>query len=180
MHSNYERISKMLFKNSFAFVTPQHVNFPKSFKWTTDNFKDVETQLSVGTWYETLLESTIALFSEFIDLNVQYLEKAWQIPFPREWSFCSDWIVGNAVAQRAFLWPCRNLFLYSILWICLTDFYFIIRAYPVSDDGDVICVALLFSNGFQHVWITRKWRVWKAQLPIREEMHSGWIVELSS
>lgn len=127
-------------------------------------------------------KSMSALFLEFIDLNIQYTEggkKAWLIPFPREWSFCSGLNCGKLLWHKGhFYGPAEILFCTQyceFLWQT-----FIIRAYPVSDDGDVICVALLFSKEFQHVWITRKWRVWKAQLPIREEMHSGWIVELSS
>lgn len=123
-------------------------------------------------------ESMIALFLEFIDLNIQYLKKHDRL--------CSQ---ENDHFARVELWETlrHKGHFYGRAEISFCTQYceflwqtFIIRAYPVSDDGDVICVALLFSNEFQHVWITRKWRVWKAQLPIREEMHSGWIVELSS
>lgn len=165
MHSNNDSNNSAA-KNSFACVkchTTEYVKLSKSTSYQLLTIlKDVE---SVGRrlhYFWSSLTWTCSTRSHSQENDHFARDELWEtlrhkghFYGPAEISSCSQYC--------EFLWQT-----------------FIIGAYPVSDDGDVICVARLFSNEFQHVWITRKWRVWKAQLPIREEMHSGWIVELSS
>lgn len=158
------------FKNSFACVkchTTEYVNFPKLLHINYSQFwKMLKVWVdNMKVWVHYFWSSltwTYSTRSHSQENDHFARDELWET-LKHKGHFYGPAEISSCTQYCEFLWQT-----------------FIIGAYPVSDDGDVICVARLFSNEFQHVWITRKWRVWKAQLPIREEMHSGWIVELSS